>query len=722
MCGPAGCGKSSFAMKNFGLTQIVSSDRCRAIISDDESNMEVSKDAFELFYYIIGKRMGAGNAVVADSTALSYDARRRLLQLARENGYYTLLLVFNIPLSRILSQNSMRERNVSRKVIERQYEAFKKSLQYLDKEGYDSIFTIDESNIDDVKIKIQSSNMEVADSGPFDIISDIHGCCSELVMLLEKLGYKKSNGIYRHLEGRKIIFAGDIVDRGPRILDTVNLVLEMVHGGSAYYTPGNHCNKFFRYLTGRRVQIKHGLEMTVDEYENLEGQEKQRFKEKFKSLYESAPPYLILDDGRLVVAHAGIKEDMIGKYSKEILDFVLYGDVTGEVDIEGFPVRGDWASNYCGMALIVYGHTPVLEPLFINNTINIDQGVSIGGSLTALRYPEREIVQVKALNVYYTEGRRREKIKHHLDLNEYIKPIVLEDRYGIKHRFSSEETGKAVEFLKSQPFDKSWVVYVPPILPSASTSDFRTQIHDSVKYYKGRGMKKIIVEEMQGYYTAVAVICKDMAASKSYFSGDKIGEIYCLYEKLPVDERDKDNIIQELYKSLRESEYFVRHNTDYVIIECYFKKTGEVYNIVPVKILSHSCSSFFNKDNLWQVENIDRFCSCSAVIQKNMTYIVENADETENILKQFSDAGVSFASVKPVKPYPEYKGVMMQPELLCSPKPICTGQESMALSTLGYYFSIKNMEKFIKNKLSKDYFKYIIGCIGINNRILKMRM
>jgi hypothetical protein len=109
-------------------------------------------------------------------------------------------------------------------------------------------------------------------------------------------------------------------------------------------------------------------------------------------------------------------------------------------------------------------------------------------------------------------------------------------------------------------------------------------------------------------------------------------------------------------------------------------------------------------------------------MQKNITYIIENTDETENILKQLSDAGVSFASVKPVKPYPEYRGVMMQPELLCSSKPICTGEESMALSTLGYYFSIKNMEKFIKNKLSKDYFKYIIGCIGINNRILKMRM
>lgn len=410
-CGVAGCGKSTFVSKNFKPTAIVSSDRCRALVSDDEGNMAASKRAFDVFYFIMEKRMEMGRLVVADSTALTFDARKKLLRLAREYNYYTVLAAFDVPLSTCLTRNSMRDRIVAEKVIEKQYKLFNEALDYINKEEFDKVVILKEDEMDSFKFNIISSNMEIHDSGPFDIISDIHGCMSELEMLLYKLGYQKQSSSYIHPDKRKVIFAGDIVDRGPRIIDTVRTVIDMTASGSAYYVPGNHCNKFYRYLNGRKVQIKNGLEKSVAEFDMLDKHSSDRLKKGFIRLYETAPIYLILDEGRLVVAHAGIKESMIGNMSKEITDFVLYGDVSGELDEEGFPLRKDWASLYSGSALIVYGHTPVLEPVFVNNTINIDQGASIGGGLTALRYPEKEVVSVKSLDTYYFGGRTAGKVE-----------------------------------------------------------------------------------------------------------------------------------------------------------------------------------------------------------------------------------------------------------------------------------------------------------------------
>lgn len=239
------------------------------------------------------------------------------------------------------------------------------------------------------------------EKGPFDIIGDIHGCLEELRELLNKMGYVQQGASYQHHQGRKAVFLGDLGDRGPHCLECIKLVMDMVHRGNALYVPGNHCNKLSRYFRGRNVQIKHGLEKTVAELKALNHMEREIFANEFQSLFSATPPYLILDDGNLVVSHAGIKEEMIGKINKRIESFCLYGDPTGEVTPEGLPVRRDWAKHYHGKPLVVYGHTPVEEPQFKNNTIDIDTGCATGGKLTSLRYPEREIIQVQAKEVYY---------------------------------------------------------------------------------------------------------------------------------------------------------------------------------------------------------------------------------------------------------------------------------------------------------------------------------
>ncbi|WP_374722670.1 bis(5'-nucleosyl)-tetraphosphatase PrpE [Peribacillus tepidiphilus] len=228
-----------------------------------------------------------------------------------------------------------------------------------------------------------------------DIIGDIHGCYEEFKSLTQKLGYGWDKAYPLHPEGRKLAFVGDLTDRGPESLKTIEIVWQLVVKEKiAYYCPGNHCNKLYRFFLGNKVQITHGLETTVAEYEQLKEKEQKDIRQKFMRLYEDAPLYQVLDEGRLIVAHAGIKEELIGRNDKKVKTFVLYGDITGEKHPDGSPVRRDWAKYYKGEAWIIYGHTPVREARKVNRTYNIDTGCVFGGKLTALRYPEFELVQV----------------------------------------------------------------------------------------------------------------------------------------------------------------------------------------------------------------------------------------------------------------------------------------------------------------------------------------
>ena len=243
----------------------------------------------------------------------------------------------------------------------------------------------------------------------FDVIGDIHGCLPELRELLSLLGYSgiddAPDGPISHPEARQVVFVGDLTDRGPDSVGTVRLAHRMWRDGVASVAPGNHEDKLFRYLHGRNVRLQHGIETTVAEYLSLDSAGRAEFRQQLLDLVAESPPYLILDQGRLVVAHAGIKQHMIGDFSGHTRSMVLYGDVTGRTTPDGFPERRDWAKQYQGKPLIVYGHSPVKEARLRNNTINIDTGCVYGGKLTAFRYPERETVQVPARRVYWPHVR-----------------------------------------------------------------------------------------------------------------------------------------------------------------------------------------------------------------------------------------------------------------------------------------------------------------------------
>lgn len=236
-----------------------------------------------------------------------------------------------------------------------------------------------------------------------DIIGDIHGCYKEFEHLTHTLGYVWEQGIPIHPDNHQLAFVGDLTDRGPESLKVIEIVYQLVQQKKAYYVPGNHCNKLYRYFIGRKVQITHGLETTVAEYKALNKKEQARVSKQFRELYENAPLYQQLDEQKLIIAHAGIKEELIGKVNDKVKTFVLYGDITGEKHNDGSPVRKDWSKDYQGKPIIVYGHTPVSEVRHINRTYNIDTGAVFGGKLSALRYPEMTIYSVPSTMPYVKE-------------------------------------------------------------------------------------------------------------------------------------------------------------------------------------------------------------------------------------------------------------------------------------------------------------------------------
>ncbi|WP_276495793.1 metallophosphoesterase [Pontibacter litorisediminis] len=260
------------------------------------------------------------------------------------------------------------------------------------------------------------SNLELPEEhGPFHVIGDIHGCLNELLELMQLLGYKvcfnKQEARYEVVPPAeaKAVFVGDLVDRGPNSPEVLRLVMDMVEQGLAYCVTGNHDDKLLRMLLGRNVQVRHGLELTKAQLEPYDAV----FRERVKEFLSGLPHHVILDEGRLVVAHAGLEERLHGRSTKGVRELCLYGPTTGELDEKGLPIRLDWAAEYCGKAIVVYGHTPVHEPSWRNNTINIDTGCVFGGKLTALTYPDHVLTAVESHHTYAESVRPFIRYQHH---------------------------------------------------------------------------------------------------------------------------------------------------------------------------------------------------------------------------------------------------------------------------------------------------------------------
>jgi len=403
LVGPSGAGKSTFARCHFLPTEVISSDQCRAMVCDDENDQSATADAFEIVHLIAAKRLKAGRFTVIDATNVQPEARKSLLKLARQYYLPTVAIVLDMPLAVCLERNNQRrDRTLKDDIIRAHRGQLHGSLQGLAKEGFRQIHIFNRpEDLDKLKIfrKPNRTNKK-SETGPFDLVGDVHGCFDELLILLKLLGYRVSHGGHEfevyHPDGRKLVFLGDLVDRGPKTPLVLRLAMAAVKSHDAFCLSGNHDAKLVKALQGHKVSLTHGLAESMLQLEP----ESEKFRAEVAEFLNSRPSHYVFDGGRLVAAHAGLREEMHGRDGGKVRMFCLYGETTGETDEFGLPVRYPWADDYRGRAMVVYGHTPIVEPKWQNNTLCIDTGCVFGGTLTALRYPEKEIVSVPALAQY----------------------------------------------------------------------------------------------------------------------------------------------------------------------------------------------------------------------------------------------------------------------------------------------------------------------------------
>lgn len=463
LCGVAGCGKSTFASKNFKDTEIVSSDRCRAIVSDDEGSMEASRDAFELFYLIIKKRMGNKKLIVADSTALTHSARKKLLKIGRDNNYHVALIAFDIPLQKSLERNNNRSRRIDEEVIKKQYEAFKKSLAVIESEGFDQVVLLNEQDAEDF---------------------------------------------------------------------TLNVLPEAASG--------------------------------------------------------------------------------------------------------------------------------------------------------------------------------------------LLKPMSYTASDGYKVKFGYEEVKYAIDFLNSKGEIFPWIIYVPPAIPSPCSGPLDKQVECAFRYYVERGIDKFSCETRMSEYTCIVTVCKDKDYSSRYFRSEKYGEIYSIYRKLPVNEYEKNGIINKLHDDFKNSGYFEKYNTEFVTFEAQIHKDDINAFIIPVKLICHSYASMLYNESASRGGNIDTLCECSDLLKRNDGLIYGNEACVRDGIIEASNQGYKSFLIRPWKSQTSYKGHMLQPEILCSSKPAYSGEECFRLSSLAYELSAAGINRFIRKKLSNKYFEYIIACILLNRKMFEI--
>jgi protein phosphatase len=548
LIGVSGSGKSTFGRAHFRPTEVISSDFCRGLVADDENDQSATPEAFELLHYIVAKRLKAGRLTVVDATNVQPEVRRQLVAVAREHDVLPVAIVLDVPESVCAARNASRpERDFGAHVIRRQRDQLRRGLKGLAAEGFRTVHILHgDDEIADVTVTRTKLYSDLRhETGPFDVIGDIHGCRAELEALLAELGYQVTQdeagrAVGAHRDGRRVIFLGDLVDRGPDTPGVLRLVMGMTAAGDAFCVNGNHESKLIRALRGRRVQITHGLAESLAQL----AAETDEFRAGAGRFLDGLISHYVLDGGRLVVAHAGLTERYHGRASKRVREFCLYGQTTGETDEYGLPVRYPWAQEYRGRAMVLYGHTPVPVPEWINNTLCLDTGCVFGGRLTALRYPERELVSVPAAEVYYeparpfpanagraaadAAGRRDPEV---LDITDVTGGRVVETAYLKRISVREENAAAALEVMSRFAIDPRWLLYLPPTMSPVATStlpDLLEHPAQAFDAYRGDGVDLLVCEEKHMGSRAVILVCRTLEAARARFGapGEQLGAVW----------------------------------------------------------------------------------------------------------------------------------------------------------------------------------------------------
>jgi protein phosphatase len=591
LIGASGSGKSSFAKKHFLPGEILSSDFFRGLVSNDETSLEATKDAFDALHHVLKIRLKRGLLTVIDATNVQREARQPLLDIAKEFHVFAAAIVLKVPDEVCLERNTLRpDRQFGPHVVRNHNKDLRRSLKFLDKDFRYVYVLGSQEEIEAATIERQRiwNNLK-HEHGPFDIIGDVHGCTDELEELLGNLGYtftEKPDGRYRrvysHPEHRKAFFVGDLVDRGPRVLDSYELVKNMMDAGYAFCVPGNHDAKLLRKLRGKDVKVTHGLEKTLAELEQLPVETRASFEKDMAEFIDGLVSHNVLDDGKLVVAHAGMKESLQGRTSGTVRAFALFGETTGETDEFGLPVRYNWAAEYRGKAMVVYGHTPVPEPSWLNNTINIDTGCVYGGALTALRYPERELVSVPARQMYAEPSRpftkdalltMQQEQDDVLDIEDVLGKKIISTRLMNNIMIREENTKAALEVMSRFVINPKWLIYLPPTMSPVTTSkdgELLEHPEAAFAYYQEQGVTHVVCEEKHMGSRAIVIVAKDDEAIRKRFGIQNEGFGIC-YTRTgrPFfnDAAMQTALLTQLRDALTETNFWEDFKTDWVCLD-----------------------------------------------------------------------------------------------------------------------------------------------------------
>src|SRR6266540_838464 len=588
LIGVSGSGKSTFARRHFKATEILSSDDCRGLVSDDENSEAATKDAFDLLHFIARKRLAAGKLTVVDATNVQPESRKTLIEIAREFHCLPVAIVLDLPERVAQDRNKTRaDRDFGPHVIRQQAQQLRRSLRGLEREGFRHVHVL--KSLEEVEAAIIECqplwNNLKHEHGPFDIIGDIHGCFDELVDLLRELGHRvdETSFTVQASNGRKVVFVGDLVDRGPKIPQVLKLVMNAVASGAALCMPGNHDVKLMRKLRGRDIQITHGL---AESLAQLAG-EPEDFRKRVVDFIDDLVSHYVFDDGELVVAHAGMKESMQGRGSGAVREFALYGETTGETDEFGLPVRFNCAAEYRGTATVVYGHTPVPEPEWLNRTINIDTGCVFGGKLTALRYPEGELVSVPAHRVYAVPARplviaqavepglsAQQVHDHLLDISDVTGKRLIATRLHHTVTIREEHGIAALEVLSRFAANPKWLIYLPPTMsPPETTKQPGLLEHpaEAFGYFRHLGVPKVVCEEKHMGSRAVVIVCRDENVIRRRFGvvGEDTGICYTrtgrrFFDDPPVERE----LLGVVCGALDQAGFWEKLKTDWVCLDC----------------------------------------------------------------------------------------------------------------------------------------------------------
>ena len=584
LVGASSSGKSTLARKHFLPSQIVSSDAYRAMVSDDENNLDATKDAFDVLHFVVDKRLKRGVLTVVDATNLKAADRKSLVDLAKKHHIFAVALVLQVPEKELLARHQQRaDRHFDDYVIRRQFKTLRQQ-KYFKQEGIRFSYFLQPEDIEALSVTLIPlfSNKKHL-KGAFDIIGDVHGCYAELVMLLQKLGYQVEQNQEKMTvtppTGRTAIFVGDLTDRGENSAAVLRLVMQMVADGNALCVCGNHDDKLRRYLEGKKVNVNHGLETTVEQLEK----ESAEFKEEVRTFLDGLSSHYILDGGKLVIAHAGLAEHMQGRTSGAVSSFCLYGQTTGETDEFGLPVRYPWAKEYRGKAQVVYGHTPVPEPLSLNNTLNIDTGCVFGGKLTALRYPSQELISVEAQKVYATPVRplyvpeETHSAQQIHDEVLYIEDVLgkrfLDTKLQPKIQINEENAATALEVMSRFATHPQWLMYLPPTMSPTETSalpNFLEHPAEAFAYFRKKGQETVICQEKHMGSRAVVVLCKTDAVAVSRFGMKQPSAGVCYTRTGRAffkDEKLAQDFLLKLRTAFDGCGFWERFETDWVCLD-----------------------------------------------------------------------------------------------------------------------------------------------------------